>query len=153
MLEVLQSLGAFVAFVTGVFVLYDRFVRDHPIIDVRPCGEDHSLELIIRNVARQGLQIKSIECSTPTMGVSFSESVRDTIEALVGRSFSVFIPPENEKVFQLISRDGWKKLSPTDSIRIVARWSFTRSTWLPMPPLRYSATAGDLTNLKKARLR
>jgi hypothetical protein len=95
-----KTIGALVGLAAGVFLLIDRFLKDRPIVYIRPRANDkHTLELVIRNVAKEPIFISSVVCSPAAMRVSFSEDVGEILEASAGETFTAIIPPEAEEVF------------------------------------------------------
>src|SRR5262249_51928043 len=132
-LEVLKTVGAFVGLLTGIFVVIDRFLRDRPLVDMRPHGSGgrgHPLQLVVKNVSKQSILIKGIDCKPDALRVSETEDLGAILSASAGQQPRRVIPPGERHVFYLITRGEWENLGDKEGVSIVARWSFTSTTWL-----------------------
>jgi hypothetical protein len=112
-LDLVKTVGSFVGLITGGFVLIDRVFQHRPIVDLRPEKDPDYLKVVVHNVAKEAILIKSFECEPSSMGVSYSPALEQIVEAAAGKTFSAVIAPGAEMAFVWISHPQWDTLPPT----------------------------------------
>jgi hypothetical protein len=147
--EGIKTVGSLVGLLTGMFVVFDRFVRNQPIVDVRPVHNAPQLELVITNVSNRSIVIRGIECQPDALAAAYGDNIDATVRAAAGLPARALMAPQEKKVFIVITRPTWDGL-PTDMpVSIVVRWSFTGSTWLPQIPIRWRSSVEAVNELRK----
>lgn len=138
---------------TGIFVLVDRFLRHRPRVYFQPPKDDSDEwpRLVVCNTASEAIVIESIKCHPPTMAVSFSDDLRDLLDPDLEEGRISIIAPNSQKAYPWIERITWEKQKPTDKIRLTVRWSFTKSGWLPLLPVRLTSIVGRLNQMRHAK--
>jgi hypothetical protein len=147
-LELFKTVGSIAGLVTFAFVVIDRFFKDRPLVYLLP--ETAHLKIVVRNVAKEAIFIKSFKCSPPAMDVSYGPTLHHTINTVAGKTFSAVIGPETEQAFVWLTRPEWDKLAPTDETVIEVHWAFTRSRWTPQFPVRVRNTVEFLNKLRES---
>jgi hypothetical protein len=151
-LEFFKTVGALVGLVTGIFVVIDRFLRDRPIVDMRPHGSGggrHPVQLVVTNVSKQSILIRRIDCKPVWLAASASEELGAIVRAAAGTQVRLVILPGETHTNYLITRGEWEDLKDEEAaVSVVVRWSFTSSTWLPQVPVWRRSTVGEFNALR-----
>jgi hypothetical protein len=152
-LEAVKTVGSIVALITGVFIVIDRFYKDRPYVYLWPETPELTvgtplLKIVVRNVSKEAIFIKSFRCSPPAMYVSHGPTIRHMIAAAMRQPINAVIGPESEQKFEWFTTPEWDKLAPTDKTVIAMRWAFTRSGWIPQFPVHVRNRVEFLNKLR-----
>jgi hypothetical protein len=147
--EGVKTVGAFVGLITGVFVVIDRIFRHRPIVYLRPDHDPDYLMIVVRNIAKEAIIIKSITCDPPSMLVGYGLEIEHMVEAAADKKFSTVIEPASEKAFVWMSKPEWDKEAGNKKTVITIHWAFTRSRWLVQFPVRVRNTVDFLKMLRR----
>jgi hypothetical protein len=148
--ETIKTVGSFVGLLTGVFVVTDRLLRERPMVDLRPVGDnDHNLEIEITNTSKESIVIHRIACQPDALRASRSTSLEEPLREAWGHQWQSLIDPLKAKTFYLITRSEWDRLPDTKRVSIVVRWSHTSPRWLPPIPIWRTSTVGKINLMRK----
>jgi hypothetical protein len=119
----------------------------------RPWGflqpEVPGLSVVVHNMAKDPILIKSFKCEPVSLVVGRSHEMRDIVEAQVGLPPNTVIAPESKHSFSLLTKKEWDSVATDQRVIITVRWSFTRSRWLPQFPIRIRKTVGFVKAVMK----
>jgi hypothetical protein len=145
-LDLITKIGSLAGYLASGFIVYDRFFKGEPLVYLQP--GDTQLAVVVRNVAKEPILIKSFKCRPEAMFVSLSAEVGDLVYAIRGKPINALIQPDGEHHFVWADKDEWAALAPNHRALIKMHWTFTRSRWLPRSPVRIRNTVGGLNELR-----
>jgi hypothetical protein len=121
-------------------VILGFVVKGRPWAYLQP--EVPGLSLVVHNMAKEPILIKSFKCEPMSLCVGRSHEIRDIVEAQVGVPPNTVIAPECKHSFSLLTKKELEEYEPDRKVVITVSWSFTRSRWLPQFPIRIRKTVG-----------
>jgi hypothetical protein len=151
--DVVRVLGTIGGLISPVFLLFDRFIRNRPVIAVQRSSFyghlTNHFDLRIFNGADQAILITGIDTSEH-WGIARDDSVEGIIGAVRRRSFSVIIGSRDERTFPiLISKGAIEDAMPLPlSLKVYWR-DMRRPGWWTVPA-SYSTTSNFLHQLQQA---
>ena len=158
--EIYKALGATAGICSAVFLVWDRFLRDRPLVGW--CLDDGELAFRVTNAANEDVYISSITIEPVELTWTWSSEIRDMGNALsrqrgsgVQKQYGAEAPPEfvlrpkAEKVLRILHK-GDDLLRST--VTVTCHWSFMRSRWQPTLPVRLVSKDDQLTRLKNAKI-
>jgi hypothetical protein len=151
--DVIRTLGTIGGLVSPVFLLFDRFIRNRPILAVQRAsfyGHPTShFDLRIFNGADQAILITGID-SSEHWGIAKDDSVEGVIGAVRRRSFSVIVGSREERTFPiLISKDAIEDPTP-QALSLKVYWKDLRRPGWWTVPASYSMTTNFLHQMRQA---
>ena len=129
--EAVKFFGGLAGLLSGGFLIYDRLVRDRPIVALhrQTIGVNGYTYLRIINPIDDDLVIKSIEClPARIISVAVNHKTRSIMEATFP-DYSLgplIVAPKAETQLPIIKLT---KELPTSGVRIAVKWRRTRHTW------------------------
>jgi hypothetical protein len=139
MIEAIKLIGSIVGLLTGIFTVYDRYVRGRPIASLS-FGRDGTKNYARLRVGSGGpheVVIHKIACSPDVYRLSEDMETRNVIGVVMGREpFFTLKPGESRELF-LVSRvvDGLALEVKPQRVTFAVSWRRGNSTWLPQIPV------------------
>ena len=121
-------------------VILGFVVKGRPWTYVQP--EVSGLSVVVHNMARESILVRSFKCEPVSLFVSRSHELRNIEDAQAGVPLNTVIATEAKHSFSLITMREWDAVAPDRKVVIMLRWSFTRTHWLPQFPIRIRMTVG-----------
>jgi hypothetical protein len=121
-------------------VILGLVIKDGPWAYLQP--ELSGLSVLVHNMAKESILIKSFKCEPVSMFVGRSHETRDIAEAQAAVPPITVIAPQSKHSFSVLTMEGWDELVPDSKVVIAMCWSLTRSRWLPQFPTRIRKTVG-----------
>ena len=121
-------------------VILGFLVKGRPWAYLQP--EVPGLSVIVHNMAKEPIFIKSLKCEPASLFVGRSHEIGDIVEAQLGVPLNTAIAPQSNHSFSLLTKKEWDELAPDRKVVITLHWSFVRSRWLPQLPIRIRKTVG-----------
>ena len=121
-------------------VILGFVIKGRPWAYLQP--EVLGLSVVVHNMAKEPILIKSFKCEPASLLVVRSHQVRNIVDAQAGVPLNTVIAPESNYAFSLLTKREWDELAPDRKVVIMLRWSFTRTRWLPQFPIRIRKPVG-----------
>jgi hypothetical protein len=121
-------------------VILGFVVKGRPWAYLQP--EVPGLSILVHNMAKGSILIKSFQCEPVSLFVGRSHEMRDIVEAQAGVPLNTVIAPESKDSFSVLTKTEWDEVAPDHKVVITLRWSLTRFRWLPQLPIRIVTTVG-----------
>jgi hypothetical protein len=139
MIEAIKLIGSIVGLLTGIFTVYDRYVRGQPIASLSfgTEGTRKYARIRIGNGGPHEAAILNITCTPDVYRLSQDMETRNIVQAVMGREpFFTLKPGENRELF-LISRveNGLALEVKPQRVTFAISWRRGNSTWLPQKPI------------------
>jgi hypothetical protein len=139
MIEAIKLVGSIVGLLTGIFTVYDRYVRGRPIASLSfgTEGTRKYARIRIGNGGAHEMVVLSVKCSPDVYRLSSDMETRNVIQAAMGREqFFTLKPSESSELF-LVSRvvNGLALEVKPQRVTFSISWRRGNSTWLPQIPV------------------
>jgi hypothetical protein len=143
LLEIIKLVGSIIVLLTGIFTVWDRWVRGRPLASVtatRWFAGDPQPYLCIKNPGPSHVLILGVRVrpkTPPIYGVAKDHSARAISSSFYG-NVNVLLPPGKEHSLPIIElpKDMDAPIDTTGRrIRFLIYWRKTSSTWLPQVPV------------------
>jgi hypothetical protein len=150
------EIGAFVGFLTGLFVLFDRLLSGRPQVSlVKSADVSHrARDLECLNSSKQPILVTRVRCTTRLVRIWRDQTDRARTEAVMGEPFSVFLGSGQSAAFPIVVSDG--TLLDEGAARvpflIIVSWRKTSSMWLPQFPVVRLSSVHALRKIDNARV-
>jgi hypothetical protein len=151
LVETLTLVGSVVGLATGIFTVWDRWVRGRPLAWVtaeRVIAGKFEAAVCIKNPGPGDVLIQEVRVypKTPQIyGVAKDHSLRGITSSLSGTDVNVLLRPDEERLLPIIElpKDLDKPLDTSSRwVCFLIYWCKTSSTWLPQPPI-FRMTSSD----------
>jgi hypothetical protein len=162
--ELIKTAGSLSGLASGVFLIWDRFMRDRPHASFhveRFLGRgEPQLHLRVKNGPQTAIWIRSFTATPPSFGIAESDSVEGTVEAVAGTPFAIILAPEEARLFPVIAlnnlrADGTdaKPVAREDKrvCRIKVSWRSMRRPNQPQLPVWIGIRPIDARAIRSAR--
>ena len=132
----LTEIGATVGFLTGVYILFDRFMKGWPIAYLVASGpvSNAILSLRIKNVGQQDLVLKRLLSFPRFYEIAKDDNPLGIIEAHL-KSFIAVLPPGQEIDFPVPVFASTLGEASRGPCVFVISWRRATNTWLPQIPV------------------
>jgi hypothetical protein len=124
-------------------VILGFVAKGRPWVYLQP--EVHGPSVVVHNMAREPIVVRSIDCGRVSLLVARSHDVRDTEPARAGEPLNVSIGVGAVHSFSLLTTRGWEVLSSRDRVVVSLHWSLSRLPWLPQLPKRLSVSVSTVS--------
>jgi hypothetical protein len=121
-------------------VILGFVVKGRPWAYLQP--EVPGLSVVVHNMAKERILIKSFKCQPVSLFVGRSHEARYIVDAQAGVPLNSVIAPESKHSFSLLTNREWDEVAPDRKVVIALRWSTTRTRWLPQSSIRIRTTVG-----------
>jgi hypothetical protein len=152
--DVIRTLGTIGGLVSPLFLLFDRFIRNRPIVAVQRAsfyGHPTShFDLRIFNGSDQAILITGIETSEH-WGVAKDDSVEGIIGVVRRHSFSVVVESRGERTFPILIASSALEDPVPLPVSLKVYWRDLRRPGWWTVPAPYSTTSNFLHQLRQAR--
>jgi hypothetical protein len=156
-LELFQTVGALVSFITAGFTVYDRLLRYQPFVSVY--ADRHDLDarpyLRVTNAAPYDIFINSIEIEPPLIALTQQTSVPAMADALTQAKITAVIKPDDNAAFHIVepptATDADKRSA--ERIKIIVHWHRSLSSALRPIPATIWTSLKDIEERKRAAIR
>jgi len=150
MLEGFKLAGAIVAFATGIFTVWDRWVRGRPLAwlsaTVRTSGMPPDPYIRITNPGPADLFIKSVRVHpTGVIYVAKDYAIRAQMAALESTDVNVLLRSGEKQDLPIIVGETVSK-----RVCLFIYWRKTSSTWLRQVPVLVITSTGDIKRIVAA---
>jgi hypothetical protein len=122
-------------------------VKGRPWAYLQP--EVAGLSVVVHNMAREPIIIKSFKCKPVSLFVGRRHEVQEVVEAEAGVPPKTVIAPESKHSFGLLTNKEWDAVAHDRNVVIALHWAFTRSHWLPQFPIRIRKKVGFVKAMMK----
>src|SRR5216683_1098393 len=147
------EIGAAVGFLTGVYTLFDRFMKGRPIAYLVASGPATNtiLSLRVKNVGQQDLVLRRLLSIPRFYEIAKNDSPLGIIEAQFG-SFMTVLPPGGQMDFPVFrSKSGRARaVESWEPCAFVISWRRATCTWLPQIPFCLFTSMRTIEQLKSA---
>jgi hypothetical protein len=152
----LLSLLIGVSIVSGVFLVYDRLVRDRPQAYLAD-ADAHQVDVVLKNAARETLIVDEIGVAPNVLGLARGHEIKDIVPVIARRggdapeskrSCFFAVEPLGELKLGVVTFDPFQQLKSDDGIIIRLRWRNTRFALPFARDVKVRTTAGDIRKLK-----
>lgn len=123
-------------------VILGLVAKGRPWVYLQP--EVHGPSVVVHNMAREPILVRSIGCGRVPLLVARSHDVRDTEAARAGEPLNVHIGAGATHSFGLLATSRWETRSPLGHMVLSLHWSLSRLPWLPQVPKRLSVSVGTV---------
>src|SRR5262245_43919171 len=129
------QIGALVGFLTGVFVLIDRFLsgRPHASLTKRADLGPGFRSLECTNTSRGPILLTRVRSTTKAVQIWYEQTIDAHIDATYGPPFSVLLDAGQTVTFPIVVSNGeyLDEGGPRLPFLIIVSWRKTSSMWLP----------------------
>jgi|SRR6185437_4123560 len=145
------ALGGFTGLVTFVFVIWDRVIRNRPLVWViaKRNGYKFFPYLHVTNVGRTDILIVGLGSTSHGYAVADSETATGFLRAAIMDQPLAVIAADEAQDFPLLHRD--KEVR--GRLRFSVRWRWASSTWLPQIPKHVFTSYEAIEHIMIARER
>jgi hypothetical protein len=147
------EIGAAVGFLTGVYTLFDRFMKGRPIAYLVVSGPSTgaTLSLRVKNIGQQDVLLRRLFSFPPLYRVTKDDSSLAIVQAQY-RPFIAVLQPDEQIDFPVFpsrsgrvpTREGW------ESCAFMISWRKATCPWLPQIPVCLFTSVHTIEQLKKA---
>ena len=155
-LEVFQTLGALVGFLTGAFTVYDRLLRYRPFVSIYADLQDSNAwpYLRVTNAAPFDVFVNQIEIDPPLIALSQQTSEQAMADVLTAVPITAVIKVGDDAIFHIIqapsATDAEKR--PAERIKISVSWRRSLSSSIRPIPATIYTSIDDLEERKRAAI-
>ena len=139
MSELFRSVGALVGFLSGLFLLYDRYAKGRPIVSftVKDEGTRKLACIRITNIGDYDIAIIDACVKPEVYFLTEDIEVRTLVEGATGKRPSFMLKPRQEKelVIAPLFKDGIAREVQAQNVTFRISWRRCNVTWLPQMPL------------------
>jgi hypothetical protein len=150
----LTEIGAAVGFLTGVYTLFDRFMRGRPLAYLMASGSATNAILFLRvkNVGRQDVVLRRLFSVPRLYQIAKNDSVKAIAEAEVYDTFAAVLQPGEQMDFPAFPSQAGRATAPDirGSCAVVISWRKATCTWLPQIPICLFTSMRTIEQLKAA---
>jgi hypothetical protein len=150
MIETVKSIGSIVGLLTGIFLIFDRYMRGRPIATLSFPVElgKASARIRIKNVGNHDVAILGVSVSGDVYGFANDLETINIARATVGRDQFFTLKPDETRELFLVSRfaNGIPLELQPKKIQFIISWRRCNSTWLPQIPVFIFS---DTTTIRK----
>jgi hypothetical protein len=138
-IEAIKLVGAVVGLLTGVFVVFDRYMRGRPIASLSFPIENNrpAAKFRVKNVGLHDIAVMDITGLPDVYRLADSMETGNIIRATMGRKQFFTLKPDEERELYLISRivNNVPVEAVYQRVRFRISWRRCNSTWLPQIPV------------------
>jgi hypothetical protein len=149
------EIGAAVGFLTGVYTLFDRFMRGRPLAYLSASGPATNalLHLRVKNMGQQDVLLRRLFSIPQLYQVSKDDSAKAIIEAQIYETpFAAVLQPGEHMDFPVFASELGRALTPESRApcAFVISWRKASCPWLPQIPVCHFTSVYTIGQLKKA---
>jgi hypothetical protein len=149
------EIGAAVGFLTGVYTLFDRFMRGWPLAYLSASGPATSalLHLRVKNMGQQDVLLRRLFSIPRLYQVTKDDSTKAIIEAQMYKTpFTAVLRPGEQMDFPVYVSELGRALTPESRgpCAFVLSWRKATCPWLPQIPVCLLTSVRTIEQLKKA---
>jgi hypothetical protein len=152
-IQTISFIGGLIGIATGIFVLFDRVLRNRPLANVVLKGNQHNpLHYVrVKNVGAIDVIVFDIKANPRSFEISTDHSVRGLAGAIMDKPSFALLPPGAEQHFPFFKnpkREGEKEYE--GRVRFSVYWRKSSSTWLRQVPIFVCTSTGDLQRMAES---
>jgi hypothetical protein len=149
-IQTISFVGSLIGIATGIFVLFDRILRNRPLAFIMLGGNAHNpLHYVrVKNVGAIDVIVFDIEARPRSFEISADHSVRGIANAISNEPTYAIVAPGAEQDFPFFKnpkREGEKEHNR--KIRFLVYWRKCSSTWLRQIPVQVLTSTEDLERM------
>ena len=145
MVEDIKLLGSIVGLMTGVFVLFDRWIRGRPLAWIGRSRVRGHLSLYVRNIAPIDILITRISVSD-SFKIAKDDTIRGIASAMSSEDFTEVIAPEEVREFPLLR---YPEGQDEKRIHVKISWRKSDSTWW-QPKRHVKKSSADMAAIRNS---
>jgi hypothetical protein len=142
-----------VGFLTGVYTLFDRFMKGRPLAYLVASGPatNANISLRVKNVGQQDVVLRRLFSSPRLYEIAKDDSVLGITEAQF-KSFMTVLQPGQQVDFPVFRSKSGRALAAESRGRcaFVISWRRATSVWLPQIPVYFFTSMHAVEQLKSA---
>jgi hypothetical protein len=148
MLSALTTFGALVGLATGIFTVWDRWVRWRPIayIIATTAGSNY---IRIKNLGPVDVVIRSIRSHPSMFKVAKDHEVDAIYRGVIDQMPPAVIGAQSERDFLFFTHPTLPDDAPIRTVWFFVNWRKASATWLPQVPVFLITTTSAIRNMAK----
>src|SRR5262245_51330675 len=152
MLETIKLVGAIVGLATGVFTVWDRWVRGRPLawVTAKQAGANAFTYIRIENPGPADVFIVGVRAHPPIYRVARDHREEAIGDAMDNVDVNVLLRQGEVYDLPIFQYPDRPKEASSQSVRLAVSWRKTSSTWLWQFPVRVFTSTDDIQRIKAA---